>query len=62
MAVGFTGIETVDAATIDFGYEGGADASFLKLADDIVGSVVAKSMVDFGSSRVAVSSSGYTQF
>ena len=31
VAVGFAGIETVDAALVDFGYEGGANTSFLKL-------------------------------
>ena len=61
MAVGFTGVETVDAATIDFGYKGGADTSFLKLADDVICAVVAKPMVDFGGTCVAVGSSRHTK-
>ena len=61
MAVGLTGIETVDAALVDFGYEGGADASLKKLTDDIIGTVVAESVIDFTGSGFAVSGAGHSQ-
>lgn len=61
MAVGFAGIETVDAALVDFGYEGGADASLMKLTDDIIGTAVAESVINFTGSGFAVSSPGHSQ-
>lgn len=61
MAVGFSGIETVYTALVYFGYEGSAYASFPKLTDDIIGTVVAEPMVDFASSSLAVSGTGYSQ-
>lgn len=50
MAVGLIGIEEVDAALIYFGYEGGANTSFLKLRYDIICAVVTQAIVyDCGS-------------
>lgn len=61
MAVGFAGIETVDASLVDFGYKGGADASFLKLSDDIIRTVVAESVIDFIGACIAVSGADHSQ-
>ena len=60
MAVCFAGVEPVDAALVDFGYEGGVNASFLKLTYYIICAVVAESVVDFAGSGPAVSGTGYT--
>lgn len=60
MAVGLIRIEKVDAAFIYFGYEGGADTSFLKLRYDIICPVVTQAIVYDCGSGCAVRRSRHT--